>query len=148
MFLYFKNILIDDGEKCVWFITMREQEPYFLEGRLQYVFQLYFSLWQNNNNIGLHVHQELLIQQFALFVTLKKLITFLFVLSLLWSTAKETVWYKQLFIDCGMLFAGEVNGGFMGDAHSVAGSRKSLNLHPVLLMPQPGDADRYIIITT
>lgn len=31
----------------------------------------------------------------------------------------------------------------MGDAHSVAGSRKSLNLHPVLLMPQPGDADRY-----
>lgn len=39
--------------------------------------------------------------------------------------------------------AGEVNGGFMGDAHSVAGSRKSLNLHPVLLMPQPGDTDRF-----
>ncbi|XP_054277906.1 LHFPL tetraspan subfamily member 3 protein [Macrosteles quadrilineatus] len=43
----------------------------------------------------------------------------------------------------GSLYKGEVNGGFMGDAHSVAGSRKSLNLHPVLLMPQPGDADRY-----
>nr|CAD7256913.1 unnamed protein product [Timema shepardi] len=48
---------------------------------------------------------------------------------------------------------GEVNNGFVGDAQSVAGSRKSLNLHPVLLMPQPphsahphhqpGDADRF-----
>uniref|UniRef100_A0A1B6C8B7 LHFPL tetraspan subfamily member 3 protein n=1 Tax=Clastoptera arizonana TaxID=38151 RepID=A0A1B6C8B7_9HEMI len=43
----------------------------------------------------------------------------------------------------GSVYKGEVNGGFMGDAQSVAGSRKSLNLHPVLLMPQPGDADRY-----
>lgn len=42
-----------------------------------------------------------------------------------------------------IVLKGEVNGGFMGDAQSVAGSRKSLNLHPVLLMPQPGDADRY-----
>jgi hypothetical protein len=45
------------------------------------------------------------------------------------------------------VFAGEVNGGFVGDAQSVAGSRKSLNLHPVLLMPQPhhpgGEADRF-----
>ena len=43
--------------------------------------------------------------------------------------------------------AGEVNGGFVGDAQSVAGSRKSLNLHPVLLMPRPhhpgGEADRF-----
>jgi hypothetical protein len=43
--------------------------------------------------------------------------------------------------------AGEVNGGFVGDAQSVAGSRKSLNLHPVLLMPQPhhpgGEVDRF-----
>ncbi|XP_014247318.1 LHFPL tetraspan subfamily member 3 protein [Cimex lectularius] len=43
----------------------------------------------------------------------------------------------------GSLYKGEVNGGFMGDAHSMAGSRKSLNMHPVLLMPQPGDVDRY-----
>ncbi|BES90166.1 Lipoma HMGIC fusion partner-like protein [Nesidiocoris tenuis] len=43
----------------------------------------------------------------------------------------------------GSLYKGEVNGGFMGDGHSMAGSRKSLNLHPVLLMPQPGDMDRY-----
>ncbi|XP_075216132.1 tetraspan membrane protein in hair cell stereocilia [Lycorma delicatula] len=43
----------------------------------------------------------------------------------------------------GSLYKGEINGGFLGDAQSVAGSRKSLNLHPVLLMPQPGDVDRY-----
>ncbi|XP_073993767.1 tetraspan membrane protein in hair cell stereocilia [Rhodnius prolixus] len=43
----------------------------------------------------------------------------------------------------GSLYKGEVNGGFMGDAHSMAGSRKSLNLHPVLLMPQPGEMDCY-----
>nr|CAD7567394.1 unnamed protein product [Timema californicum] len=53
----------------------------------------------------------------------------------------------------GSLYKGEVNNGFVGDAQSVAGSRKSLNLHPVLLMPQPphsahphhqpGDADRF-----
>ncbi|KAL1110483.1 hypothetical protein AAG570_008011 [Ranatra chinensis] len=42
----------------------------------------------------------------------------------------------------GSLYKGEVNGGFMGDGQSMAGSRKSLNLHPVLLMPQP-DMDRY-----
>ncbi|GLH00773.1 Lipoma HMGIC fusion partner-like 3 protein, partial [Gryllus bimaculatus] len=40
------------------------------------------------------------------------------------------------------LFSGEVNNGFVGDAHSVAGSRKSLNLHPVLLMPG-NEADRF-----
>ncbi|XP_063238606.1 LHFPL tetraspan subfamily member 3 protein isoform X2 [Bacillus rossius redtenbacheri] len=50
----------------------------------------------------------------------------------------------------GSLYKGEVNNGYVGDAQSVAGSRKSLNLHPVLLMPQPphaslqpGDADRF-----
>ncbi|KAK9497545.1 hypothetical protein O3M35_004245 [Rhynocoris fuscipes] len=43
----------------------------------------------------------------------------------------------------GSLYKGEVNGGFMSDAHSMAGSRKSLNLHPVLLMPQPGEMDCY-----
>jgi len=43
----------------------------------------------------------------------------------------------------GSLYKGEVNGGFMGDGQSMAGSRKSLNLHPVLLMPQPGDMDRF-----
>ncbi|KAE8746136.1 hypothetical protein FOCC_FOCC007137 [Frankliniella occidentalis] len=37
----------------------------------------------------------------------------------------------------GSLYKGEVNNGFLGDAQSVSGSRKSLNLHPVLLMPQP-----------
>ncbi|KAK7872680.1 hypothetical protein R5R35_002672 [Gryllus longicercus] len=40
------------------------------------------------------------------------------------------------------LYKGEVNNGFVGDAHSVAGSRKSLNLHPVLLMPG-NEADRF-----
>ncbi|XP_039276231.1 LHFPL tetraspan subfamily member 3 protein, partial [Nilaparvata lugens] len=44
----------------------------------------------------------------------------------------------------GSMYKGEVNGGFLGDTQSMAGSRKSLNLHPVLLMPQPGhEADRY-----
>lgn len=37
----------------------------------------------------------------------------------------------------GSLYKGEVNNGFLSDAQSVSGSRKSLNLHPVLLMPQP-----------
>nr|XP_018902289.1 PREDICTED: lipoma HMGIC fusion partner-like 3 protein [Bemisia tabaci]XP_018902290.1 PREDICTED: lipoma HMGIC fusion partner-like 3 protein [Bemisia tabaci] len=46
----------------------------------------------------------------------------------------------------GSVYKGEVNNGFMGDAHSVAGSRKSLNLHPVMLIPQPdahGHPDHY-----
>ncbi|RZF42900.1 hypothetical protein LSTR_LSTR014906 [Laodelphax striatellus] len=46
-------------------------------------------------------------------------------------------------VDAGRNGAGEVNGGFLGDTQSMAGSRKSLNLHPVLLMPQPGEVDRY-----
>lgn len=41
-----------------------------------------------------------------------------------------------------VIFSGEMNNGFLGDAVSVAGSRKSLNLHPVLLM-HPGQDDTY-----
>lgn len=37
---------------------------------------------------------------------------------------------------------GQMNTGFVGDAGSLAGSRKSLNLQPVMLMPHP-DHDRY-----
>ena len=41
-------------------------------------------------------------------------------------------------------FVGEMNNGFIGDGGSIAGSRKSLNLHPVLLMPQPmTEIDRF-----
>jgi hypothetical protein len=40
------------------------------------------------------------------------------------------------------LFKGEMNGAFVNDAGSVAGSRKSLNLHPVLMM-HPGQDDTY-----
>ncbi|XP_022913902.1 LHFPL tetraspan subfamily member 3 protein [Onthophagus taurus] len=40
------------------------------------------------------------------------------------------------------LFKGEMNSGFVNDTGSVAGSRKSLNLHPVLLM-HPGQDDTY-----
>ncbi|XP_050505072.1 LHFPL tetraspan subfamily member 3 protein [Diabrotica virgifera virgifera] len=40
------------------------------------------------------------------------------------------------------LFKGEMNGAFMGDTASVAGSRKSLNMHPVLLV-HPGQEDTY-----
>lgn len=52
---------------------------------------------------------------------------------------------EPTYANNGSLYKGEVNGGFVGDAQSVAGSRKSLNLHPVLLMPQPHqpDADRF-----
>ncbi|XP_050422888.1 LHFPL tetraspan subfamily member 3 protein [Adelges cooleyi] len=40
---------------------------------------------------------------------------------------------------------GELNGGYLGDSSaSMAGSRKSLNLQPVMLMPQPMmDQDRF-----
>lgn len=41
-----------------------------------------------------------------------------------------------------VVVSGEMNNGFIGDAASVAGSRKSLNLHPVLLM-HPGQDDTY-----
>lgn len=42
------------------------------------------------------------------------------------------------------LFKGEINNGYIGDTGSTAGSRKSLNLHPVLLMPQPmTEVDRF-----
>ncbi|XP_046388718.1 LHFPL tetraspan subfamily member 3 protein isoform X2 [Ischnura elegans] len=37
----------------------------------------------------------------------------------------------------GSLYKGEVNGAFVSDAQSLAGSRKSLNLRPVMLMPPP-----------
>lgn len=41
-----------------------------------------------------------------------------------------------------LFFLDDVNGPYL-DAQSLAGSRKSLNIHPVLMMPQPGDVDRY-----
>jgi len=41
------------------------------------------------------------------------------------------------------VYKGEINGGFMGDTHSLAGSRKSANLQPVLLMPHGPEMDRY-----
>jgi len=47
------------------------------------------------------------------------------------------------------VYKGEINAGYLGDNHSLAGSRKSLNLQPVMLMPHgpppPGhqDGDRY-----
>ena len=37
---------------------------------------------------------------------------------------------------------GEINSGFIGDTHSLAGSRKSANLQPVLLMPHGPEMDR------
>ncbi|XP_065167998.1 LHFPL tetraspan subfamily member 3 protein-like [Atheta coriaria] len=40
------------------------------------------------------------------------------------------------------LFKGEMNGAFVNDTGSVAGSRKSLNLHPVLMM-HPAQDDTY-----
>ncbi|XP_068218964.1 LHFPL tetraspan subfamily member 3 protein [Palaemon carinicauda] len=42
----------------------------------------------------------------------------------------------------GSVYKGQMNPGFVGDAASLAGSRKSLNLQPVMLMPHP-DHDRY-----
>ncbi|KAG0712134.1 LHFPL tetraspan subfamily member 4 protein [Chionoecetes opilio] len=42
----------------------------------------------------------------------------------------------------GSVYKGQMNTGFVGDVGSLAGSRKSLNLQPVMLMPHP-DHDRY-----
>lgn len=42
---------------------------------------------------------------------------------------------------CAFL-AGEVNSGYVNEAQSVAGSRKSLSLRPVLLVAPP-EQDRY-----
>lgn len=39
-------------------------------------------------------------------------------------------------------FKGEMNSGFVNDSASMTGSRKSLNLHPVLMM-HPGQEDTY-----
>ncbi|XP_050293061.1 LHFPL tetraspan subfamily member 3 protein [Anthonomus grandis grandis] len=41
------------------------------------------------------------------------------------------------------LYKGEMNSSFMNDSASIAGSRKSLNMHPVLLMPPGGQDDTY-----
>jgi len=41
------------------------------------------------------------------------------------------------------VYKGEVNGGYIGDNHSIGGSRKSLNLQPVMLMPHGPEGDRY-----
>jgi len=44
----------------------------------------------------------------------------------------------------GSMYKGEVNPGFLGDNQSLAGSRKSMNLQPVMLMPHgPQEGDRY-----
>ncbi|KAK4300498.1 hypothetical protein Pmani_027281 [Petrolisthes manimaculis] len=42
----------------------------------------------------------------------------------------------------GSMYKGQMNAGFVTDGASLAGSRKSLNLQPVMLMPHP-DHDRY-----
>ncbi|CAG9863378.1 unnamed protein product [Phyllotreta striolata] len=41
------------------------------------------------------------------------------------------------------LFKGEMNGAFMGDSASVAGSRKSLSIHHPVLLVHPGQDDTY-----
>jgi len=44
----------------------------------------------------------------------------------------------------GSMYKGEINPGFLGDNQSLAGSRKSVNLQPVMLMPHGhADMDRY-----
>jgi len=42
----------------------------------------------------------------------------------------------------GSMYKGQMNPGFVSEGASVDGSRKSLNLQPVMLMPHP-DAERY-----
>ncbi|XP_042864112.1 LHFPL tetraspan subfamily member 3 protein-like [Penaeus japonicus] len=42
----------------------------------------------------------------------------------------------------GSVYKGQMNPGFVGDGGSLAGSRKSLNLQPVMLMPHP-EHDRF-----
>jgi len=45
---------------------------------------------------------------------------------------------ESQYISPGSIYKGEINGGFIGDAQSLAGSRKSLNMiQPVVMMPHP-----------
>lgn len=42
------------------------------------------------------------------------------------------------YMNPGSIYKGEINGGFIGDSQSLAGSRKSLNMiQPVVMMPHP-----------
>merc|ERR1711910_143204 len=47
----------------------------------------------------------------------------------------------------GSMYKGEINPGFLGDNQSLAGSRKSVNLQPVMLMPH-GHADMDRVLPT
>lgn len=45
------------------------------------------------------------------------------------------------YMNPGSIYKGEINGGFIGDGQSLAGSRKSLNMiQPVVMMPHPSAA--------
>lgn len=51
---------------------------------------------------------------------------------------------EPLYGNNGSLYKGEINSAYIGDTGSIAGSRKSLNLHQVLRMPQPmTEIDRF-----
>lgn len=39
------------------------------------------------------------------------------------------------YMNPGSIYKGEINGGFIGDHQSLAGSRKSLNVQPVVMLP-------------
>ncbi|XP_076068176.1 LHFPL tetraspan subfamily member 3 protein-like [Oratosquilla oratoria] len=57
-------------------------------------------------------------------------------------TLKPQVQPEPIYVSNGSVYKGQMNPGFVGDAGSMAGSRKSLNLQPVMLMPHP-DHDSY-----
>ncbi|CAB4058530.1 LHFPL [Lepeophtheirus salmonis] len=48
------------------------------------------------------------------------------------------------YMNPASIYKGEINPGFVGDTQSIAGSRKSVNLQPVMMLPHPlHDVDGY-----
>lgn len=50
---------------------------------------------------------------------------------------RKILLYTCLVTHSTLFFSGEVNNGFVGDTQSLTGSRKSLSLQPVMMMPHP-----------
>lgn len=51
----------------------------------------------------------------------------------------KIIFFKNLLSKIIIFFTGEINNSYITDAVSLAGSRKNLNLQPILLVAPPGD---------
>jgi len=59
------------------------------------------------------------------------------------ATKKLKFLEEPAYMNPSSMYQGEINPGFMGDNMSLAGSRKSGGLQPVMLMPHGPQDDRY-----